>query len=156
MLTFISEKQKKEILKLISQQFEIEKLTLPHIFVKDTNDRVFIINQKIREIELKDYKIESIGLYFCKLVHNEVRLSMEGSYIIGKQAKKNILEINNEQLKDWMQGKDIKLENQQLKENNNLNGFIIIKYNNDFLGEGKLKESTVLNYVPKERRSNKI
>jgi len=81
---------------------------------------------------------------------------MEGSYIIGKQAKKNILEINNEQLKDWMQGKDIKLENQQLKENNNLNGFIIIKYNNDFLGEGKLKESTVLNYVPKERRSNKI
>jgi len=156
MLTFISEKQKKEILKLISQQFEIENLTLPHIFVKDTNDRVFIINQKIREIELKDYKIESIGLYFLKLVHNEVRLSMEGSYIIGKQAKKNILEINNEQLKDWMQGKDIKLENQQLKENNNLNGFIIIKYNNDFLGEGKLKESTVLNYVPKERRSNKI
>jgi len=152
MLTFISEKQKKEILKLISQQFEIENLTLPHIFVKDTNDRVFIINQKIREIELKDYKIESIGLYFCKLVHNEVRLSMEGSYIIGKQAKKNILEINNEQLKDWMQGKDIKLEDNQ----NNLNGFIIIKYNQDFLGEGKLKDNLVLNYVPKERRSNKI
>ena len=152
MLTFISEKQKKEILKLISQQFEIENLTLPHIFVKDTNDRVFIINQKIREIELKDYKIESIGLYFLKLVHNEVRLSMEGSYIIGKQAKKNILEINNEQLKDWMQGKDIKLEDNQ----NNLNGFIIIKYNQDFLGEGKLKDNLVLNYVPKERRSNKI
>ena len=166
MLTFISEKQKKEILKLLISHYGIEDLEFPHkfpyILVKDTNGRIFIINEKIREISLSDLKIESIGLYFCKLVHNEIRLSMEGSFIIGKQAKKNILDISKEQLKDWISGKDIKLDENQLEEsqnkdkNNNLQGFIIIKHNNDFLGAGKLKDSIILNFVPKERRSTKI
>jgi len=89
MLKFISKKQKKEIIKYLEKPYNIEKLKISHKFLKDNRDKIYIINKKIDEIELNNYKLDLIGLYFCTLIHNEIRLSVEGSQLIGKYAKKN-------------------------------------------------------------------
>ena len=89
-------------------------------------------------------------MYFCDL-ENGIRLSIEGSQIIGPKATKNVVEINDEQVKQWLKGEDLEIE-----DKNNYSGFVIIKNKNDFLGTGKIKDNKILNYVNKGRRVNII
>ena len=144
-LQILNSKEKKEILKLIENQWAA-KLKLNCALLKNNKNRVFIINKDISKIELEKLRINSIGMYFCDLEHG-IRLSIEGSQIIGPKAAKNIVEIDEGQVKQWFQGEDLEI-------NGNFDGFVIIKHNNDFLGSGKFKDGKVLNYVGKSRRIN--
>jgi len=144
-LKFLNSKETKEILKLIEEQWGA-KLKLDYTLIKNNKNRVFIINKEINKVELEKLRINSIGMYFCDL-ENEIRLSIEGSQIIGPKSTKNVAEIKEEQTKKWMKGEDLEIENK-----GNYDGFVIIKHENDFLGTGKYKEGRVFNYVNKGRR----
>ena len=89
--------------------------------------------------------IEGIGLYIARQENDEIRLSIEGSQLLSSQITKNIFELNELQLKQWMQGADLQIQNQE-------RGIFIISYNNDFLGSGKLSEQKISNFIPKGRR----
>lgn len=65
--------------------------------------------------------------------------------MIGKEAKKNVVEISDENVKKWLFGNDIKVETE-------CRGFVIVKNKNDFLGTGKVRGNEILNFVPKIRR----
>ena len=145
-LRFLKRKDKKHLLELLKKQFNFEE-KLNYIFLINNKNKVFIINKELANIELNKIKINSIGLYIAELRHNEVRLSIEGSQLIGPKAKKNIIEINEKQARDWLKGKDI-----ETKEA--IKGFTIIKHKEDFLGCGKIKDNQILNFVPKTRRLN--
>jgi len=145
-LKILNSKEIKEILKLIERQWN-SKLKFDYVFLKNNRNRVFIINKDIQKIELEKLRINSIGMYFCETRNNEIRLSIEGSQIVGPKATKNILEINDSQVKQWFNGQDLEI-------NGNYDGFVIIKHNNDFLGSGKYKNNKILNYVSKSRRIN--
>ncbi|MBI4140217.1 hypothetical protein HY485_00100, partial [Candidatus Woesearchaeota archaeon] len=99
----------------------------------------------VDQIDFSKLRINSIGLYFAEFRNNELRLSIEGSQIIGPKATKNVVELNNDELKQWLRGEDLEKECDE-------NGFVIIKHGNDYLGCGKIKEGKVLNFVPKARR----
>src|SRR3990167_7622870 len=141
-LKFLNSKETKEILKLIEEQWGA-KLKLDYTFAKNSKNRVFIVNKDINKIDFSKLRINSIGMYFCDL-ENEIRLSIEGSQIIGPKATKNVVEVSEEQTKKWMKGGDLEIE-----DKGNCNGFVIIKHENDFLGTGKFKEYRILNYVSK-------
>ena len=143
-LKILNSKEIKEILKLIEKQWN-SKLKFDYGFLKNNRNRIFIINKDIQKIELEKLRINSIGMYFCEIRNNEIRLSIEGSQMVGPKATKNIIEINELQVKQWFKGEDLEI-------NGNYNGFVILKHNNDFLGCGKHKDSKVLNYVGKSRR----
>jgi NOL1/NOP2/fmu family ribosome biogenesis protein len=143
-LKILNNKEIKQILKQIEQQWGAE-LKQDYAFLKNNKNRIFIINKDIEKIDLERLRINSIGLYFCE-IDNGIRLSIEGSQIIGPKAEKNIVEITEEQVKQWLKGEDL-----EIKENN-YSGFVIIKHKNDFLGTGKYKDGKVLNYVGKSRR----
>ena len=144
-LKFLNSKEIKEIMKLIEEQWGAE-LKLDYTFAKNNKNRVFLINKDISKIDFSKLRINSIGMYFCDL-ENEIRLSIEGSQIIGPKATKNVVEVSEEQTKKWMKGGDLEIE-----DKGNCNGFVIIKHENDFLGTGKFKENRILNYVSKSRR----
>ncbi len=148
-LKFLNSKETKEILKLIESQWGA-KLKLDCAFVKNSKSRIFIVNKDINKIDFSKLRINSIGMYFCDL-ENGIRLSIEGSQIIGPKATKNVVEINDEQVKQWLKGEDLEIE-----DKNNYSGFVIIKNKNDFLGTGKIKDNKILNYVNKGRRVNII
>ncbi|MEA3430498.1 MAG: hypothetical protein U9R08_04455, partial [Nanoarchaeota archaeon] len=76
-----------------------------------------------------------------------IRLSIEGSQLVGPKAQKNIAKINNEQAQKWIRGEDIKIKQE-------FEGFVIIKHETNYIGSGKFKEGTILNFVPKVRRLN--
>lgn len=142
MLERLRSKEKKILLKQLEEQFGFSG-KLDYNFFMNNEKKIFILNKDL-EIDFSKIKINSLGLYFANL-EPEIRLTIEGSQLIGKNSKKNILEIGNESLADWTYGKDINSEKE-------FHGFVIIKNKNDFYGSGKYKDGKILNYIPKERR----
>ncbi|MEM3373672.1 MAG: hypothetical protein QXE31_00475 [Candidatus Woesearchaeota archaeon] len=146
-LRILNSKEKKELLNKIKEQFDSNLSDLDqYIFLINPKNKIFIISNDFSKIDIKELRINSLGLYLGEIYNNELRLSIEGSQIIGKSAKKNILELNNELAEQWLKGLDIDL-NQDYK-----NSFYLIKNNNNFIGCGKIINKKLFNYVPKERR----
>ncbi len=147
-LKILNSKEIKEILKLIESQWGA-KLKPDYAFLQNPKNRVFIVNKDISKIDFSKLRTNSIGIYFCEVDRVGIRLSIEGSQIVGPKAAKNIAEINEEQAKAWLKGEGLEIKG-------NYSDFVIIKYNNDFLGTGKYKTGKVLNYVNKSRRINAV
>ncbi|MDD5331642.1 MAG: hypothetical protein PHE43_02375 [Candidatus Nanoarchaeia archaeon] len=141
---FFNSKEKKEFFKRMEKHYGIDELKLDTVIMKDQKGKIYLISNKFKDINEKDFRIASYGLYFATDI-NELRLSIEGSQIIGKLATKNILELNETQIKKWMQGQDIDFKNET-------EGFFLIKHKKDFYGCGKYKNGIIMNYVPKDRR----
>ena len=145
-LKVLERKDKKKFLELLKKQFAFDK-KLDYIFLINNKNKIFIVNKELVNIDLNKLRINSIGLYIAEFRNDEVRLSIEGSQFIGPNTKKNVLELDDKEARDWLKGNDLEKET-------NLKGFVIIKNNNDFLGCGKVKENGILNFVPKTRRLN--
>ena len=148
-LKFLNSKETKEILELIEGQWGA-KLKLDCTFARNSKNRIFIVNKDINKIDFSKLRVNSVGMYFCDL-ENGIRLSIEGSQIIGPKSTKNVVEINEEQTKKWMKGEDLEIGDKE-----NYFGFLILKHGNDFLGTGKFKENKILNYVSKSRRISSL
>ncbi len=145
-LRVLKRKDKKTFLELLKKQFGFDK-KLDYIFLINNKNKIFIINKEIVNIDLNRIRINSIGLYIAEFRNNEVRLSIEGSQLIGPKAKKNIIELDEKQSKEWLKGNDIETTTKA-------EGFLILKHKDDYLGSGKVKENRILNFVPKTRRLN--
>lgn len=143
--TVLNSREVKKLLEKIKEQYNIKDLKLDYYFFKNKQNRIFLMSKKIRDLDLNNLRINVLGLYFCKIDRNQIRLSIEGSQLIGNKAKSNVVEINEKQLEEWVRGKDIKIKD-------NLKGFVLVKYKDDFLGSGFYKNGVILNFVPKERR----
>lgn len=89
---------------------------------------------------------KSPGLYFGKIERDGLRLSIEGSFIVGKVAKKGVLELDEEKAIKWLSGEDIE---------GSYTGYCILKWGEYFLGCGKGDGKKIRNYVPKDRRLQK-
>lgn len=144
-LKILNKKEIKRILNQIEEQYDIDELDLDYVFLQNNEGRIFLVNRDIGKVDIEKLRINSLGLYFGKIERDEVRLSIEGSQLVGGVAKKNVVGINKEQANSWLQGNDVKVDDK-------VDGFAILKYGNDFLGAGRYKEGNVINAVPKERR----
>jgi NOL1/NOP2/fmu family ribosome biogenesis protein len=142
-IKILNKKEIKEILKAMEDQWGF-KDELDYAFLKTEKGKIYIANKEVFDIDLEKLKINSIGMYFGEL-KNGLRLSIEGSQLIGPKATKNIIELNDKDAKEWLSGIDIDHKSDE-------SVFVIIKHNNDFLGTGKAKEGIILNFVPKIRR----
>lgn len=149
MQNILNSKEIKKILNLLKEQYGIKELKIDKAFLKSTKDKLYLVNKKISELEPKSLRINLLGLYFAKEEKNGIRLSIEGSQLIGPKATKNIADFDEEQTKRWMRGEDIDY-------NGDLEGFVLVKHKNDFYGTGNYKEGKILNYVPKDRRIKRL
>jgi NOL1/NOP2/fmu family ribosome biogenesis protein len=143
-MKWLSSKEVKRILKQLKEEYEAEPL-LDYQFLINHEDKVYIINNEIKNINFSILRTNTIGLYIGRLVKNELKLSIEGSQLIGPYAKKNTIELDDKLIQEWIRGFNIDLEGSH-------KGFVIIKNKNDYFGCGKHKENKILNMVPKERR----
>lgn len=97
------------------------------------------------------------GIYLFHEYPDDIRISVDAAHILREQIKDSteVIELNKEQLEGWFKGQDIEIF--KLKElNPNIEKqertFKLIKYNNEFIGSGKLTFERLVNYLPKERR----
>ena len=132
------------VLKLIKDQWGAE-IDFPWAWYQSSKNDVFVVSKDITKVDLRSVRINSVGLYLGEIKHGELRLSIEGSQLIGPKATKNVVELDEKELRKWLRGDD-------LEKPANAEGFVILKSGNDFLGTGKIKEGRILNFVPKARR----
>jgi len=85
------------------------------------------------------------GIYFGRIESDGIRLTIEGSFLIGPKATKNVLELDDGKARRYLAGESVEVEE-------NVNGWVIVKWRSYFLGSAKAKGGRLLNYVPKERR----
>ena len=142
-LKILNSKEKKAILKQLEEQYG--KFETDLVFLMNTKNNIYLSNKDFANIDLEKLRINSMGMYFGEQMRDYVRLSIEGSQLVGKTAKKNVVEVTEEEAKRLMNGQDLEKECDVF-------GFVIVKCKNDFLGSGMYKEGKILNFVPKSRR----
>jgi len=146
-LKIFTSKEKEKLVEQLSKQFGIKKVD--GIISMRGRERLFlfqgILNEKqIHEIE-STIPIERVGIYFGKDINGQIRLSIEGVHILKNQITKNIFELNEEQLDLWMKGNELNIKSGK-------NGFVIMKYQDNYFGTGKASEEKITNFIPKNRR----
>ena len=142
---FLNSKERKEILGRVKDNWEAE-LEDNLVFLMNNQNRIFVVSRDVEKIDLSQIRVNNVGLYFGEITErDELRLSIEGSSIVGRLAKKNIVELDDGQSRRWFAGEDIEIEDER-------NGFMIVKFKEDFLGCGKLARGKLYNFVPKARR----
>ena len=138
--------QKKKILKQLNEQFGIT--SLPYLVLQFGKEklRAYSGSFSIEEINQLDtnLRIENMGLYFAKKQIDGIRLTLDGTQLLKDQITKNILNLDDKQAQQWLQGNDLLIESDRT--------FKILKYNDEFLGCGKSTGERITNSIAKERR----
>lgn len=146
-LKTLNKQEEKEILNALKKQFGITKIN--GILVKRGAERIFLFqgslsNKQIQELEYT-IPIERVGIYFAKMQGAYIRLSVDGIHLLKNQITKGIFKLDKTQMQEWMSGNELNIKNKE-------QGFLIMKYNTDFLGTGKASENKITNFIPKSRR----
>ena len=130
-----------KVSKIIEEQFGA-KINLKF---KEAGKRKVYAYKECTNLENQPVEVVHYGVYFGRLEKGELRLSIEGAQLIGKKAKKNIIEIDHDKAVKWMSGENLRVESEA-------QGYVILKWKNYYLGCGEIKNGTITNFVPKDRR----
>ncbi|MCK4589103.1 MAG: hypothetical protein KAT77_01575 [Nanoarchaeota archaeon] len=155
----------KELHKLLGSQFGFSG-KLDYVFLKSTKakplgrqrqslsanekGKVYIISKDVGSIDLNKLRINTVGFYLGELKGKEFRLSLEGCSMIGSKASKNIVNLEEQQMKWYFEGLDLEMDL------GSENRFVLLKFGEDFIGCCKYKDGKVLNFLPKEHRTSSL
>ncbi|RLF45353.1 MAG: hypothetical protein DRN29_06860 [Thermoplasmata archaeon] len=151
----LSKEEIEEIEKIIERNYGCKAGLHSYNVFMTGEEKIWIVS---KDIDFRFFdtikRCYRIGIYFGKLKRNKkIKLSIEGAIIVGKEAKKNIAVLSEEEAKKFMQGYDVKAEKLIEAE---IHNFILVKCKEDFLGVGILRQGYIENLVPKARRLVKL
>jgi len=142
----LNSKDKKIIRKYLESQFGINKLPEGIFFCFSKKDNVYFSNRNVFEEDQYLLRVKTFGLMFGTYTKNGFRLSIEGSQLVGPNASKNILELQDSERDLWISGNSLIIDKNKLN-----NQEIILKHKNDFFGTAFVKEGLVKNTLAKSR-----
>ena len=143
--TIMASREVKVFFKLIEKQYGAVPDGFKAFAFLKGKDKIHVVTKDVDKIDFTKLRINSMGLYIAEVKKEQIRLSIEGSQLIGPSAKKNVCTLTREQLKLWFTGNDVPVKEEY-------DGFVILKHGNDYVGSGKYKEGMIHNYVPKALR----
>ncbi len=133
-----------KILKEIRNRFGIPEEVFSKWKIVEAGD-LWIMSEEAFKFPIKNFSRKGIRL--VRVYRDGYKLTTAGIQIFGKYATKNVLEISPEQVKDYLEGKDLSVGSCNVE-----NGQVIIKYGDDYLGSGLYVNGKVKNQLPKGRR----
>lgn len=146
-------KERKRILEQLERQFGCDAASLKRFvfLLHEKKGKVYVANEALFDLDLERLRVDRIGLYLGSLLNNgELRLSVEGSQMVGPASTTNVLSLSDGEFSAWIRGGAIPTATE-------LRGFVIVRHGVDFCGCGKpvLDEKdgswSLHNYVPKTR-----
>ena len=144
-LKILNTREVKDILKILDRQFGYSEKP-NYTFLMSAKQKIYVVNSDLQRIDLNSVRIDSIGLYFGEYKDNKFRLSLEGSMLIGKKLKKNVVELDLKERNEWLKGEAV------MKDLGEEARFVVLTWKEDIVGCGRYKEKKIFNYMPKERR----
>ena len=159
-IELLSKKEKKTFIEQL-EVFGIEKL--PFTLVRTGKERIRAFsgdwdNEQIMDF-WKSFHVEGVGLYLGKEMISKsgvrkARLSVDGMHTLKDQISKLIIQLTEEQAAEWFRGRDVNLNDEQSEEAKDFEGFIAVKFEDDFIGTANISadKKILYSFVPKERR----
>ncbi|MEM5836132.1 MAG: hypothetical protein QW040_04100 [Candidatus Aenigmatarchaeota archaeon] len=145
----MSEEEIEHLENLLEKNYGVE-IDFEGKLFKTSVEKIWIASKEVFELDSSKLRVNALGLYLGKLKRNEkIQLSVEGAQLVGEKAKKNIAIINEENLEKYLQGFDFSAHKLINCEKNN---FVLLKFREDFVGTGILRENYIENILPKARR----
>ena len=161
---FLAKKEIRRILEQLEKQWGCS-LELDYLFFRNNKNRISLMNRDFVQLDTSKLRLNSVGLYFCEVMDNgEIRLSIEGSQLVGPTATKNVILLDFVQTRKWLYGQDIEFGSQSAASASFSpasafsavaslpTGFVILQHDDFFLGCGRLKNGVISNHVSKIRR----
>lgn len=149
-MKILDRKEVKEIEEIIEKNYGVKKDLRRFLVLKTFEEKIWLATGDLLNLDLEKLQINSVGMNFGKLKRNEkINLTIEGSQMVGPEAKKNVVVLDKENAKKFMQGSDVKPVEATNCEYHN---FVIVKSGDDILGSSLLTEKGIENFLPKSRR----
>jgi NOL1/NOP2/fmu family ribosome biogenesis protein len=146
----LSRSERKALLEELERAFGLEELSQDLVFIEGSEGKVRAVTREAYEMAQRIRRVEALGLYVLKRTKFGVYLSVEGSQLLGGRLRRNVVELNVEQLERWASGEPLDLSEQGLRPDG---GFVVVRYGPIFAGSGKVsKDRKVYPQIPKERR----
>jgi NOL1/NOP2/fmu family ribosome biogenesis protein len=144
-LKVLNSRERKNIYKQLFDQFGHES-EFDVIFLLNSQKKVYLMSKEYIDLDITHLRINNKAMYFGKLEHDGLRLSIDGSQML--KPTKNIIELDEANLIKWMQGEDILFDGED--------GYYLVKHGGDIFGCGSLRFNNLRNMVPKERRLHSV
>ncbi len=143
MYDFFNSKKKKVFLKDVENSFGCS-FDKDNIFFINNKGKVYMLSKDFSFLKTELFRLDAMGLYIGRYNQGIYKPSIEGSQLLGPKATKNVIELTREQRNEWLLGHDVPVSAEE--------NIYILKYEDDYLGSGKVKEGYVLINIPKARR----
>ena len=115
-----------------------------------SEEKIWLASKEIANLDMRKFPVNSIGMNFGKIKRNDkINLTVEGAQMIGKQATKNVVVLDEQTAQKFLQGSDAK---PQQEINCEYHNFSIVKSGEDVLGSSPLTEEGLQNLLPRSRR----
>ena len=150
-LIILNSKDRKLILQQLNEEFGISELPELVYFCLNSKEKVYCATRDLFDQDHERLRVNAFGMYFGTYMIDGFRLSLEGVQLLQDQIIKNKFDVHEHQRDAWLKGEDVELEVDE-----EISRYVVLYYKGDILGVGKLKETKILNYLPKSRRLKKI
>ncbi|MFT4313062.1 MAG: hypothetical protein ACMXYA_01525 [Candidatus Woesearchaeota archaeon] len=147
-----SSKFQKRVYELLEHQYGFTKNLESHIYINEKEKKIFLLHDN--SLDLEEIRVNSLGLYFGEYndAQTEIRLSIDGSQIVGKHATKNVVTLTDEEFAQWVRGIQVDITESLSKRLEHTFGYIIFQNTlNDCFGVGRVKNGSILTFVTKAR-----
>ncbi|MEO0265676.1 MAG: hypothetical protein ABIM43_03570 [candidate division WOR-3 bacterium] len=134
----------KGALKFLKDRFGIEETIFEKYHLSEKGD-VWITSKEAASVQLPG--TSRVGIRLIRVFKDGYKLTTAGIQLFGKFATKNVVEINEDKVRDYLEGKDLNVGELNCDE-----GQVIVKCGEDFLGSGLYMKGKIKNQLPKGRR----
>ncbi len=144
-LRTLKRKEKDEILKFLEERFGFERRVFSGLeFLTNPKGRVFAVNKQVSDF-VTDERIACLSLPFVRM-GKTIKPTSVMIQFFGRHAKKNVIELREDEAKEFVKGSDLSLETSCSE------GYVILTYERHPLGCGLLKGGRIKNMLPKAKR----
>ncbi len=143
---FYDTKRRKKLLTQLNEQFGVSEI--PRVLFETGKEKVRGFSGDLTIDELysldKIANVEFMGLYLFKQELGYLRIGFDGALLLKGQFSKNVAELTESQVLEWMNGKNLQMSLAR--------GIYVVKCGEDVFGCGISDGHNLINFVPKERR----
>jgi NOL1/NOP2/fmu family ribosome biogenesis protein len=150
-LKILNSKETKQIYELLEAQYGYTGKLDAVFMLSEKKQRIYLFTRDLAKMDISRLRVDSMGLYFGTLFEGKLRLTIDGSQLIGPGCAKNVLEVSKKEMQTWLMGEKLLLSQLEHQPEEQPTDYVILRYNGHYLGCGKIGGDLILNYIPKTR-----
>ena len=154
-LQILNSKERKEFHRLLSEYYGVDEVLDGALLRNEKKEKLYLFSKDLAHFDTEGLNIDAMGVYIGALARGRLRLTIEGSQLIGPKATKNTLALNKEETDAWLAGGNIPIDILEADVSEIPDGtFLLIHNGNDWIGCGRKSDQFIYNYVPKTRHTH--